>query len=237
MPAAAMPRLQPLRRGPTLTSVNSRGGPARAQVGRLDPRADVVVDRAAAGRRRVDARPRRQVGVKRRRHLAGDAVDGQAVGPVGRDLELHHSSAIGSTSASGVPGATPFAQQHEAVVLAGQLELALRQHHPVRLDARAAWPCEAPCRRAAAAPGSATATVSPAAKLVAPQTIWRGSPSPTSTVHSDSRSASGCRSRVSTRPTRNSSSAGRHAVAVDRLQLGAGHAHQLAQLGRAACRS
>ena len=51
------------------------------------------------------------------------------------------------------------------------------------------------------APGSATATVSPAWKLVAPQTIWRGSPSPTSTVQSESRSASGCLSRVTTLPT------------------------------------
>ncbi len=56
------------------------------------------------------------------------------------------------------------------------------------------------------APGKATATVSPAAKLVAPHTICRGSPSPTSTVHSESRSASGCLSRVTTRPIRYRSS-------------------------------
>ena len=34
------------------------------------------------------------------------------------------------------------------------------------------------------APGSATATVAPASKFHAPQTICRGSPSPTSTLHS-----------------------------------------------------
>ena len=41
-------------------------------------------------------------------------------------------------------------------------------------------------------PGSATATVSPAPKFQAPHTIWRGSPSPTSTRVSCSRSAFGC---------------------------------------------
>ena len=52
------------------------------------------------------------------------------------------------------------------------------------------------------APGSATATVAPAEKFHAPQTIWRGSPSPTSTEHSWSRSALGCLPASSTRPTR-----------------------------------
>ena len=52
------------------------------------------------------------------------------------------------------------------------------------------------------APGNTTATVAPASKLRAPQTIWRGSPSPTSTMHSESRSAFGCCSRDTTLPTR-----------------------------------
>ena len=55
------------------------------------------------------------------------------------------------------------------------------------------------------APGNTTATVAPASKLRAPQTIWRGWPSPTSTKHSDSRSAFGCCSRDTTLPTRYSS--------------------------------
>ncbi len=42
------------------------------------------------------------------------------------------------------------------------------------------------------APGSATATVWPAPTLGAPQTIVRGPSSPTSTVQTRSRSASGC---------------------------------------------
>ena len=52
------------------------------------------------------------------------------------------------------------------------------------------------------APGSATATVAPAPKFQAPQTIWRGSPSPTSTRHSWSRSAFGCLSAATTLPMR-----------------------------------
>ena len=52
------------------------------------------------------------------------------------------------------------------------------------------------------APGSATATVAPAPKFQAPQTIWRGSSSPTSTRQSWSRSAFGCLPASTTRPTR-----------------------------------
>ena len=45
------------------------------------------------------------------------------------------------------------------------------------------------------APGSATATFWPAATFGAPHTIVRGAPSPTSTRHTESRSAFGCRSQ------------------------------------------
>ena len=51
------------------------------------------------------------------------------------------------------------------------------------------------------APGRATATVAPAPKFQAPQTIWRGSPSPTSTRQSWRRSAFGCLPASTTRPT------------------------------------
>ncbi len=61
---------------------------------------------------------------------------------------------------------------------------------------------EAFVRPAGTAPGSATATVAPAPKFHAPQTIWRGSASPTSTRQSWSRSAFGCLPASSTRPTR-----------------------------------
>ena len=52
------------------------------------------------------------------------------------------------------------------------------------------------------APGSATATVWPAATLGAPQTMVAGSGSPRSTVQTRRRSAFGCCSALSTRPTR-----------------------------------
>jgi phenylalanyl-tRNA synthetase beta chain len=52
------------------------------------------------------------------------------------------------------------------------------------------------------APGSATATVAPAPKFQAPQTIWRGSASPTSTRQSCNRSAFGCLPASTTLPTR-----------------------------------
>ena len=51
------------------------------------------------------------------------------------------------------------------------------------------------------APGSATATVAPASKLRAPQTICCGSAAPMSTLHRLRRSAFGCCSRERTRPT------------------------------------
>ena len=50
------------------------------------------------------------------------------------------------------------------------------------------------------APGSATATVWPAATFGAPQTIVRGSASPLSTVQTLSRSALGCGSQLRTFP-------------------------------------
>ena len=59
--------------------------------------------------------------------------------------------------------------------------------------------CSPPGSRA---PGSATATVAPAPKFQAPQTICLASPSPTSTRQSCSRSAFGCLTASSTRPTR-----------------------------------
>ena len=53
------------------------------------------------------------------------------------------------------------------------------------------------------APGSATPTVAPTPKFQAPQTIERGSPSPTSTLVTCRRSAFGCFSASSTRPILN----------------------------------
>ena len=57
------------------------------------------------------------------------------------------------------------------------------------------------------APGRATATVWPSATFGAPQTICAVSPSPSATMQTVSRSASGWRSALSTRPTTKFSSA------------------------------
>ena len=51
------------------------------------------------------------------------------------------------------------------------------------------------------APGNAHGTFKPGATLLAPQTIWRGAPSPASTSQTFRRSASGCLVTVSTCPT------------------------------------
>ena len=63
------------------------------------------------------------------------------------------------------------------------------------------------------APGSATATVWPAATLGAPQTIGR-SPSPVSTMQALSRSAFGCFSHLTTLPTTKPSLEGGPTVSI-----------------------
>ena len=79
------------------------------------------------------------------------------------------------------------------------------------------------------APGSATATVWPAATFGAPQTIVRGSPAPTSTWQTVSRSASGCCSAASTLPTTKLVGVA-DADALDPLDLGAGQVEPLGEL-------
>ena len=111
------------------------------------------------------------------------------------------SSASGSTSASGVPGSA-LREHHDPGVVGAELDLVLGEDHPVGELAAHLRAARAAARPGARAPGSATATVAPAPKFQAPQTIWRGSPSPTSTRQSWSRSAFGCFPASSTRPTR-----------------------------------
>ena len=82
------PRLQPRGARPELHVLEQAGGEPRAEVGVLDLDRDAL-DRAGRARvlvprRRVERRAGGGVG------LARDPVDGQAVGPVGGDLELEH---------------------------------------------------------------------------------------------------------------------------------------------------
>jgi hypothetical protein len=127
-------RLQPGRRGADVDVGEHATGPPGAEVGRLDAYADVILGPAVAGRIRLGAGPWRESGVEHRRHLAGDPVHAQAVRPVGRDLEFHHR--LGDRQHVGQRGAglELAGQQHDALVILGQLELVLGEDHAVRLD-------------------------------------------------------------------------------------------------------
>ena len=105
-PGRRDPGLQPRRRRPDLDVGEHPARPARTQVWGVDAPRDVVVHGALAGGLRIGARRRRQIGVEHRRDLAGDAVHGQAVRPVRRDLELQHLvGRPGTRRSSGVPAA------------------------------------------------------------------------------------------------------------------------------------
>ena len=114
--------------------------------------------------------------------------------------------AIGSTSASGVPG-----------VNSSESTMIPSWSWPIETSSSARIiPLDGTPRSFArfrrvpsgiTAPGSATPTVWPAATFGAPQTIVDTSPSPTATWQTLRRSASGCCSRSSTRPTTKLSSA------------------------------
>ena len=131
------------------------------------------------------------------------------------------ASASGSTSESGVPGSV----SGRSMIPAWS---APRRPRPRRGSSRPR-PGRAPRGGSSSrpfgsrAPGSATPTVAPTPKFQAPQTIERGSPSPTSTFVICRRSAFGCFSASSTRPILNrprlpSSSATPRRL--DRLDLG-----------------
>ena len=84
------------------------------------------------------------------------------------------------------------------------------------------------------APGRATATVWPAATFGAPQTICAGSSSPTSTVQT--RQPVGVRVLLGGQhPADDEVLERADAVAVDALDLGAGHRQALAELARRRC--
>ena len=144
------PRLQPRRRRADRHVLEGARGEARAQVGCLDVDLDAG-DRVAGGPRVVGPRRRRQRRAGRRVDLARDAVDAEAVRPVGRDLELEHVGGdrqhLGQRRARAIGVASSSSTMIPSCVGADR-ELVLGQDHPLRLDRRAAWPCRASCRRA-----------------------------------------------------------------------------------------
>src|SRR5919206_1853313 len=117
------------------------------------------------------------------------------------------SVAIGSTSASGVPGTR--SSSSSTMIPACSVPMATSSSARIMPSERTPRSVAAPSTvpPGMTAPGRATATVWPPATFGAPQTIWATSPSPTATRQTLRRSASGCRSASSTRPTTKWSSA------------------------------
>ena len=105
LPGGHQARLQPRRRGRDRDVLEHARGEARAEVGALD-------EHLGAGARGPSEPGSSLHGASRQRRaggrvqLARDAVDAEAVGPVGRDLELEHVGGDRQHLASGVPGAS-----------------------------------------------------------------------------------------------------------------------------------
>ena len=128
------PRLQPGRRGADGDAADDAGAVPGTQVGVGDLDGDRRVGGGATHGRFVDRR-RRQRQLRRRRHLAGHAVDRQAIGPVGGDFDLEdrlgHRQVVGKRRPQ-----RPVGRQHDdagAALL--EAELLFGEHHAVGLDA------------------------------------------------------------------------------------------------------
>jgi hypothetical protein len=127
------PRLQPLRRRADRHALERACGEARVEVRSLD--ADLDARDVARGAGIVGPRRGRQWRAGGRVGLARDPVDRQAVGPVGRDLELEDLG--GDRQHVGERGARrePAVEDHDAGVLGADGDLVLGEDHPVGLDA------------------------------------------------------------------------------------------------------
>ncbi len=93
---------------------------------------DADVDRLVAGALGLAARRGREVDVEQRRHLTGDAVDARQVGPVVARLDLEHGvrerQDVGERRARLERGV----EEHDPRVVRAELDLVLREDHPVR---------------------------------------------------------------------------------------------------------
>ena len=196
MPGGRQAGLQPRRRRADPDVPEEPADVARA--------AFVVLDRhvpCSSPSSGVLARHRAELGAEERGHLARDAVDGQAVGPVAGQLDLEHLLAEREHVAERRPRLVRLGEDEDARVLGAELELGLGQDHPVGDAAAELGPLERPAVRKDGAgkghrDGRAGAEVPGAADDLA------GSASPTSTRQSWSRSAFGCLPASTTRPTR-----------------------------------
>jgi hypothetical protein len=126
-------RLQPRRRRPDGDVLEGARREARAQVGRLDD--DLGAGDLAGGAEVL--RPRRRC--QRRSgggvDLARDAVDAEAIGAVGRDLELEHLGGDRQHAAQRRARRELLVEDHDPRVVGADPELVLGQDHPVGLDA------------------------------------------------------------------------------------------------------
>ena len=127
------PRLQPRRRLAELHVLVQHGGEARAQLAVLHPDREArdLVARRAARRSGsgVSSAPGRGV------DLARDPVDGQAVRPVRRDLELEHVGGERQHLLERRPRQEVVVEDHDPLVQGADADLVLGQDHPVGLDA------------------------------------------------------------------------------------------------------
>ena len=110
-------------------------------------------------------------------------------------------STSGRTSANGVPGSSPSGRSMIPEWSVPRATSSSARIIPRDTSPRSGRSSSGPGKPGRTAPGRPTATVAPAPKFHAPQTICCGSGLPTSTWQSWSRSAFGCGSAASTRPT------------------------------------
>ncbi len=128
-------RLEPGRRLAHLDAADDPRRVARAQVGVRDLDGDGLGRRGAAEDGGLGDGRRRQLDAGRRRDLTGDAVDAEAVGPVGGELQLEHGLADRQVVLQGLAHDPVRGQHDDAGALLLEAELLLAHHHAVALDA------------------------------------------------------------------------------------------------------
>ena len=230
-PAAVRRALSHSGDGPIVDVLEHARGEARAQVGAsTSTRTSAASTGACPGRRPTAAAQRRAGGGV---DLARDAVDAEAVGPVGRDLELEHVGRdrqhLGQRRAR---RRAPSASTMIPAWSAPMRELVLGEDHPLGLDAAQLG---LPELRAAghdrAGPRDRDRLAGGDVRRAAHD--LGGSPSPTST-RADAE-AVGVGVLLGVEHLADDEAVERlHAGVVDALDLGAGHRQPLAELARPA---
>ena len=162
--------------------------------------------------------------------VAREADHRQAIRAIRRDLERDQRVVERERCAKIGADCGIRRQREEPGGVVGDAELLRRAQHSRRFDAAhrglADREAAGKQRRRPARSGA----FMPAAALGAPQTICSGAPPPASTVHTRSRSASGCGATLSMRPTTTpvNGGAARHGL----LDLEPGHRQRVAQARR-----